>query len=91
MTSIGRRCKGGDVRSRAVLIARYFRVLYGTDILAGFSSGAPFNGPMSREMSPLRREGKRLKVAMARGIHLFPSRTEKLSLAAPMVLRIVGE
>ena len=27
---------------------------------------------------------------MARGIHLFPSRTEKLSLATPMVLRNSG-
>ena len=36
-----------------------------------------------------RRTGKeiRIKAAIARGIHLFPSRTEKLSPAAPMVLR----
>ena len=30
---------------------------------------------------------KRIKAAMASGIHLFPFRTEKLSLTAPMVLR----
>ena len=36
-----------------------------------------------------RRTGKDIiiKAAIARGIHLFPSRTEKLSPAAPMVLR----
>ena len=31
-----------------------------------------------------------IKVAMARGIHLFPSRTEKLSPVTPMVLRKSG-
>jgi hypothetical protein len=31
-----------------------------------------------------------IKVVMARGIHLFPSRTEKLSLVTPMVLRNSG-
>ena len=31
--------------------------------------------------------GKRIKVVKARGLHLFPSRTEKLSLVTPMVLR----
>ena len=30
---------------------------------------------------------KKIKAGTARGIHLFPSRTEKLSHAAPMVLR----
>jgi hypothetical protein len=33
---------------------------------------------------------KEIKVVMARGIHLFPSRTEKLSLVTPMVLRNSG-
>ena len=31
-------------------------------------------------------EPEEFPVAMARGIHLFPSRTQKLSLFAPMVL-----
>ena len=31
-----------------------------------------------------------IKVAIARGIHLFPFRTEKLSLVTPMVLRNSG-
>ena len=30
---------------------------------------------------------KGIKVVIARGIHLFPFRTEKLSLTTPMVLR----
>jgi hypothetical protein len=30
-------------------------------------------------------------VAIAAGFHLFPFRTEKLRLLAPMVLRLVGE
>jgi hypothetical protein len=34
---------------------------------------------------------KIIKVAIATGFHLFPFRTEKLSLSAPMVLRKVGE
>ena len=33
---------------------------------------------------------KELKVVIARGIHLFPFRTEKLSLVTPMVLRNSG-
>ena len=33
---------------------------------------------------------KEIKVAIARGIHLFPFRTEKLSLVTPMVLRNSG-
>ena len=33
---------------------------------------------------------KDIKVVMARGIHLFPFRTEKLSLVTPMVLRNSG-
>ena len=33
---------------------------------------------------------KDIKVVIARGIHLFPFRTEKLSPAAPMVLRKSG-
>ena len=32
-------------------------------------------------------ENEKTKVVIARGIHLFPSRTEKLSPATPMVLR----
>jgi hypothetical protein len=32
-----------------------------------------------------------LKVTIAAGFHLFPFRTEKLSLPAPMVLQIAGE
>ena len=33
---------------------------------------------------------KEFKVVIARGIHLFPFRTEKLSLVTPMVLRNSG-
>ena len=33
---------------------------------------------------------KEIKVVIARGIHLFPFRTEKLSLVTPMVLRNSG-
>src|SRR5574344_679710 len=33
---------------------------------------------------------KDLQVAIAQGFHLFPFRTEKLSLVTPMVLRISG-
>ena len=33
---------------------------------------------------------KDIKVVIARGIHLFPFRTEKLSLVTPMVLRNSG-
>ena len=41
----------------------------------------------------VRRSGlsfKEIKVVIARGIHLFPFRTEKLSLVTPMVLRNSG-
>ena len=40
-----------------------------------------------RRRRPADRKEIRIKAAIARGIHLFPSRTEKLSPAAPMVLR----
>ena len=32
-------------------------------------------------------KGKKTKVVIARGLHLFPFRTEKLNPATPMVLR----
>ena len=37
--------------------------------------------------SPLKEGGRHNQAAMAAGPHLFPSRTEKLSPPAPMVLR----
>ena len=40
-----------------------------------------------RRRRPADRKDIIIKAAIARGIHLFPSRTEKLSPAAPMVLR----
>ena len=40
---------------------------------------------MKTEKSPL--TANKTKAAIARGIHLFPFRTEKLNPAAPMVLR----
>ena len=44
----------------------------------------------SLEMSKVKTFIKDLKVVIARGIHLFPFRTEKLSLVTPMVLRNSG-
>ena len=41
-------------------------------------------------MSNVKTFFKDIKVVMARGIHLFPFRTEKLSLVTPMVLRNSG-
>ena len=41
-------------------------------------------------MSNVRTFFKDIKVVIARGIHLFPFRTEKLSLVTPMVLRNSG-
>ena len=43
-------------------------------------SGCPTSGPFFKD----------IKVVIARGIHLFPFRTEKLSLVTPMVLRNSG-
>ena len=37
-----------------------------------------------------KKEIKNIKVAIASGFHLFPFRTEKLSLITPMVLRNSG-
>ena len=42
--------------------------------------------PRRREVAEAR-ERKKTKAVIARGIHLYPFRTEKLSHAAPMVLR----
>ncbi len=45
--------------------------------------------PHSFSPDTQRRESreKDIKVAIARGLHLFPFRTEKLNLATPMILR----
>ena len=45
-----------------------------------------FSEVIPRGRRPAARK-KEIKAGTARGIHLFPSRTEKLSHAAPMVLR----
>ena len=38
--------------------------------------------------SIVRKSFKDIQVAIAQGFHLFPFRTEKLSLVTPMVLRL---
>ena len=42
--------------------------------------------PLIRSLVDRERDRHDILVAMARGIHLFPSRTEKLSPVTPMVL-----
>ncbi len=74
---IGRICKYGDVRRRPVLMGRGLDGLLRAtrrDWLA-----VQFSGPRSGVVSTF-------SVAIARGKHLFPFRTEQLSLSAPMVL-----
>ena len=106
MTSIGRRCRGGNVYSRAILI---------TQTLSEKLRKAGRRRQVSDEKSRRRRsievckrlkicecfrypfptynarqerlDGNNIKVAIARGLHLFPFRTEKLNLATPMILR----
>src|ERR671914_1125159 len=80
-------CKRSNALSRAVLMLR------GLD--GSFDHRCPvraatvrFSGPRVR-VRPRRKAGlrsRKLSVAIARGKHLFPFRTEKLSLSAPMVL-----
>jgi hypothetical protein len=53
-----------------------------------FSCGAP-TAPCA-VFKVRRGRSRRFSVAMARGKHLFPFRTEKLSLSAPMVLGLQG-
>ena len=94
MTSIGRRWKGGDARSRAVLIARAFPSHKCVTRVRGGGKSAPARAPRPsrgcqatapRHQAMARRTDN--QAAMAAGPHLFPSRTEKLSPPAPMVLR----
>jgi hypothetical protein len=74
---IGRIWTGGNVRRRPVLMGR------GLD--GSFS--IPARWLVAVQLSrPRRGRSRSLSVALARGIHLFPFRTEKLSLSAPMVL-----
>ena len=82
MTSIGRRCTGGDALSRALLIARTLRLP--CRILFSLSSFASF--PRLHGFHALSCHAV-IQAAIARRLHLFPSRTEQLSSAAPMVLR----
>ena len=50
-------------------------------VLGSFGFGLP------RRASVIVLSFHRIKVMTAQGLHLFPSRTEKLNLATPMVLR----
>ena len=130
MTSIGRRCRGGNVYSRAILITQ---TLSGAQAPASHSpkgetekhrsrQGRPLTGTAAKsrrrswieiqgssrstdpcsdavrspsgsvlvpytDTSSARCTEKSIKVAIARGLHLFPFRTEKLNLATPMILR----
>ena len=105
-TSIGCRCTGGNVRSRAVLIAQTLSHKHKTKRRNGTSHRhCQSCKPRARdntfhqtlpESSQLRKNSgdkaatKKLtdtKAAIARGLHLYPFRTEKLNPAAPMVLR----
>ena len=82
MTSIGRRCTGGDALSRALLIARTLRlpcrILFSPSSFASFPRLHGFHALSCHAV---------IQAAIARRLHLFPSRTEQLSSAAPMVLR----
>src|SRR6266498_3574128 len=69
-------CKRSNVLSRPVLIGRG---LDGYFLLVFRSRLCSFEGPV-------RKPDRALPVAIARGKHLFPFRTEKLSPSAPMVL-----
>ena len=146
-TSIGRRCRGGDAYSRAILIARTLSPVRGPCQraprrqehtrqeaaqqrqgmhphppapvretpslqdetvrsqtarfhplpLRGHASVMQTPRPPPRRKAagdlttPRRRapaeQNKELKAATARGLHLFPFRTEKLNPGAPMILR----
>src|SRR5204863_913574 len=71
---IGRLCKRGNALSRPVLMGRGLDGYFSLLACVQFSSVA--GAARSRTIS----------VAIARGKHLFPFRTEPLSLSAPMVL-----
>src|SRR3954453_14319809 len=73
---IGRRCTRSNALSRPVLIARGLDGFYPILSLVRLCSFEASGRGRSRNFS----------VAIARGKHLFPFRTEKLSLSAPMVL-----
>ena len=66
----------------------------GTDDACAESQGLRDTRPVARKSArqesrgvPRWRKRKKTKAVIARGIHLYPFRTEKLSHAAPMVLR----
>ena len=106
MTSIGRRCRDGNVYSRAILITQ---TLSGTQVPPTKNLRRVTRGGSRQRLSRtfVRQETKTssrfqvklftlydtatvnedTKVAIARGLHLFPFRTEKLNLATPMILR----
>src|SRR3954453_22493817 len=77
---IGRRCTRSNALSRPVLIARGLDGFYPILSLVRLCSFEASGRGRSRNFS----------VAIARGKHLFPFRTEKLSLSAPMVLGLKG-
>src|SRR5574344_1785917 len=87
MTLIGRRCKGSNICSRALLIARDFP---NRSAQPSYTTGA-VSRKCRKKVANRISEGSKscqriFQAAIARGFHLFPFRTEKLSPAAPMVL-----
>src|SRR3712207_4741209 len=99
-TSIGGRCTRSNALSRAVLITRASFCYVHASAPPGVSGRSALGG-RSREAPPDRfyygyphvasgggfaSGWRKLLVALARGSHLFPFRTEPLSPAAPMVL-----
>jgi hypothetical protein len=82
MTSIGRRCTRREALSRAVLIARGLAAHSRTQLIF-FSC---FHMLIDRSSSTQSTSHKSLAGGYGAGGHLFPSRTEKLSPAPPMIL-----
>ena len=68
-----------------------FRALSHSDSDSGAPSATIETRSTTRQTTERRHSGRVLfhltKVVIAQGLHLFPSRTEKLNLAAPMILR----
>ena len=98
MTSIGRRCTGGNVLSRAILITQTLsetkQTKQQTSVMTPErgKTRAP-SGECGRLWTNLTHASAPssiltfFQVTIAQGLHLFPFRTEKLNPAAPMVLR----
>ena len=102
MTLIGCRCRGGNVYSRAILITQtlsgkqfppkktakdvavgiWLMLRKSEYLLASLATFSTYT-----DGCPRKDNAKEIKVVIAWGFHLFPFRTEKLNLTAPMVLR----